>query len=109
MTLRIGTRGSPLALWQAHFVGNRLRALHAGLTVELVEIQTAGDQIRDVPLASFGGEGVFTKAIQDAFFGIVRGEVADRHGWLTPVPVASGGGAKASAEPAAAPMSARHR
>lgn len=65
-TLRIGTRGSPLALWQANYVADRLRLLHPGLAVELIEIQTAGDRIRDVPLVSLGGEGVFTKAIQDA-------------------------------------------
>jgi hydroxymethylbilane synthase len=65
-SLRIGTRGSPLALWQANHVADRLRTAHPGLTVELIEIQTTGDQVRDVPLASFGGEGVFTKAIQNA-------------------------------------------
>src|SRR5690348_13586198 len=64
--VRIGTRGSPLALWQAHFVADRLRSLHPGLVVELVEIQTTGDQVQGVSLASFGGEGVFTKAIQNA-------------------------------------------
>src|SRR5690242_2676154 len=66
MTLRIGTRGSPLALWQAHYVSDRLRTSVPGLVIELVEIQTEGDQVRDVPLAVLGGEGVFTKAIQDA-------------------------------------------
>ena len=66
MILRIGTRGSPLALWQAHFVAAQLRASHPGLVVELVEIQTIGDEIQTVPLASLGGEGVFTKAIQNA-------------------------------------------
>lgn len=65
-TLRIGTRGSPLALWQAHFVAGELRSRHPGLEVVLVEIQTTGDQIRDVPLTNLGGEGVFTKAIQDS-------------------------------------------
>jgi hydroxymethylbilane synthase len=64
--LRIGTRGSPLALWQAHFVADRLRAVAASRSVELVEIETAGDQERDVPLAQIGGEGLFTKAIQQA-------------------------------------------
>jgi hydroxymethylbilane synthase len=64
--LRIGTRGSPLALWQAHFVADRLHATNSSLSVELVEIQTVGDQVRDVPLAQIGGEGVFTKAIQQA-------------------------------------------
>lgn len=64
--LRIGTRGSPLALWQAHHVADRLRPLAAPRPVVLVEIQTAGDQVRDVPLARIGGEGVFTKEIQRA-------------------------------------------
>jgi hydroxymethylbilane synthase len=65
MTLRIGTRGSPLALWQANHVAALLRAL-TDRPVELVEIQTAGDQVRDRPLAQIGGEGVFTKEIQRA-------------------------------------------
>jgi hydroxymethylbilane synthase len=64
--LRIGTRGSPLALWQARHVAERLRALDPARDVELVEIQTAGDTIRDAPLIKLGGEGLFTKAIQDA-------------------------------------------
>lgn len=62
VSLRIGTRGSRLALWQAHFVADALRP-HP---VELVEIQTAGDRVRDVPLAQVGGIGVFTKEIQRA-------------------------------------------
>lgn len=64
--VRIGTRGSPLALWQANHVADRLRQHHPGLAVELVEIQTTGDRVQGVPLSSFGGEGVFTKAIQNA-------------------------------------------
>jgi hydroxymethylbilane synthase len=64
--LRIGTRGSRLALWQAEHVAALLRPLAATRPVELVEIQTAGDQVRDVPLAQIGGEGVFTKEIQRA-------------------------------------------
>ena len=64
--VRIGTRGSRLALWQANYVADRLRPLAAPRPVELVEIQTAGDQVRDVPLAQLGGEGVFTKEIQRA-------------------------------------------
>jgi hydroxymethylbilane synthase len=64
--LRLGTRGSPLALWQAHFVADRLRPLAAPRPVVLVEIQTAGDQVRDVPLTQIGGDGVFTKEIQRA-------------------------------------------
>jgi hydroxymethylbilane synthase len=64
--LRIGTRGSPLALWQANHVAGLLRTVAPGRSIELVEIQTAGDQVRHVPLAEIGGEGVFTKAIQQA-------------------------------------------
>jgi hydroxymethylbilane synthase len=62
---RIGTRGSPLALWQANYVADRLRSL-GPRPVELVKIQTSGDEIRDKPLAQIGGEGVFTKEIQRA-------------------------------------------
>ena len=64
--LRIGTRGSRLALWQANYVADRLRPLAGARAVELVEIVTAGDQVRDVPLPQIGGEGVFTKEIQRA-------------------------------------------
>jgi hydroxymethylbilane synthase len=64
--LRIGTRGSPLALWQAHHVTDLLRAALPDLAVELVEIQTLGDQVQGVPLVQLGGEGAFTKAIQQA-------------------------------------------
>ena len=64
--LRIGTRGSPLALWQANFVADRLRSVAALRPVELVEIQTEGDVYRDAALVRIGGEGVFTKEIQRA-------------------------------------------
>jgi hydroxymethylbilane synthase len=66
MIVRIGTRGSPLALWQANHVADRLRRVESGLHVELVEIQTTGDQVLDAPLAQIGGQGVFTKEIQRA-------------------------------------------
>jgi hydroxymethylbilane synthase len=64
--VRIGTRGSPLARWQADWVAGRLRALHPGLVVELVEIKTQGDRDRNSPLAAIGGQGLFTKEIQRA-------------------------------------------
>jgi hydroxymethylbilane synthase len=64
--LRIGTRGSPLALWQARHVADLLRPLAAPRPVELIEIETAGDRIRDVALTQIGGDGVFTKEIQRA-------------------------------------------
>jgi hydroxymethylbilane synthase len=68
MIVRIGTRGSPLALWQANHIADRLRQVEPGVRVELVEIQTTGDQVRDAPLAQIGGQGVFTKEIQRALF-----------------------------------------
>jgi hydroxymethylbilane synthase len=66
MIVRIGTRGSPLALWQANHVAQRLRSLDPALRIELVEIQTTGDRDRDSSLAQIGGQGVFTKEIQRA-------------------------------------------
>src|SRR5207302_5454573 len=67
--LRIGTRGSPLALWQANHVAGRLRPLAGPRPVELVEVQTAGDVYRDAALSRIGGEGLFTKEIQRALLG----------------------------------------
>ncbi len=70
-TLRIGTRGSPLALAQAEEVRDRLAAAH-GLgpqAVEIVVISTAGDRIRVKPLRAFGGKGLFTKEIEAALAG----------------------------------------
>jgi hydroxymethylbilane synthase len=65
-SLRIGTRGSRLALWQANFVADLLRPLAGSRAVEIIEIQTLGDQARDRPLTEISGEGVFTKEIQRA-------------------------------------------
>lgn len=64
--LRIGTRGSALALWQAGWVKSRLEALRPGLTAEIVVIKTTGDKILDVPLARIGGKGLFLKEIEEA-------------------------------------------
>ena len=66
--LRIGTRGSPLALVQARAVRARLAAaLGAGEdAIELVVIKTSGDRIQDRPLADVGGKGLFTKEIEEA-------------------------------------------
>lgn len=70
--LRIGTRGSSLALWQAEHVADRLRAAHEGLQIELRVIKTKGDKIQDVPLAKVGGKGLFVKEIEEA---LLREEV----------------------------------
>lgn len=63
-TVRIATRKSPLALWQAEHVREALRALHPGLNVELVGMTTKGDRILDTPLAKVGGKGLFVKELE---------------------------------------------
>lgn len=65
-SLRIATRKSPLALWQAEHVKARLQSLHAGLQVELVTFTTQGDKILDTPLAKIGGKGLFVKELEVA-------------------------------------------
>ena len=65
-TLRIATRKSPLALWQANFVKDRLEALYPDLRVELVPMSTQGDKILDTPLAKVGGKGLFVKELETA-------------------------------------------
>ncbi|RTZ20532.1 hydroxymethylbilane synthase [Vibrio penaeicida] len=64
--IRIATRKSPLALWQAHFVKDSLQAAHPGLDVELVTMVTKGDIILDTPLAKVGGKGLFVKELEVA-------------------------------------------
>jgi hydroxymethylbilane synthase len=62
--IRIATRKSPLALWQAEHVRDRLLALHPGLQVELLKMSTQGDRILDSPLAKIGGKGLFVKELE---------------------------------------------
>jgi hydroxymethylbilane synthase len=64
--LRIGTRGSQLALFQANWVRERLVQAHPRLQVTLVKIKTTGDQIQDAPLAKIGGKGLFVKQIEES-------------------------------------------
>ncbi|WP_428773584.1 hydroxymethylbilane synthase [Vibrio sp.] len=64
--IRIATRKSPLALWQAHYVKDALQAAHPGLDVELVTMVTKGDVILDTPLAKVGGKGLFVKELEVA-------------------------------------------
>jgi hydroxymethylbilane synthase len=72
MNLRIGTRGSALALWQAHHIRDRLLALRGRdgaprvASVEIVVIRTTGDRIQSVPLSEVGGKGLFTKELEEA-------------------------------------------
>jgi hydroxymethylbilane synthase len=64
--LRIGTRGSQLALYQANWVRSELLRNHPDLAVTLVKIKTTGDKIQDAPLAKIGGKGLFVKEIEEA-------------------------------------------
>jgi hydroxymethylbilane synthase len=64
--IRIGTRGSALALWQAEWVKSELEKKYPGLAVTLTKIKTTGDKILDVPLAKVGGKGLFVKEIEEA-------------------------------------------
>lgn len=65
-TLRIATRNSPLALWQAEDVKARVEALDSGVSVELLKMTTKGDQLLDSPLAKIGGKGLFVKELETA-------------------------------------------
>ena len=69
--IRIATRESLLALWQAEYVATALKNAHPGLEVELVKMKSKGDKILDVPLAKVGGKGLFTKELED---GMLNGE-----------------------------------
>jgi hydroxymethylbilane synthase len=69
--LRIATRKSPLALWQAEHVQARLQAMHPGLQVELVTMSTRGDRILDSPLSKIGGKGLFVKELEQ---GMLEGD-----------------------------------
>jgi len=64
--IRIATRGSPLALWQAEHVAARLQALYPHLQVSLLTMKTRGDKLLDAPLAKVGGKGLFVKELEHA-------------------------------------------
>ena len=63
MKIRIGTRGSKLALWQAYHVADTLKA--AGIDTEIITIETKGDKILNVSIAKIGSKGVFTAEIEE--------------------------------------------
>jgi hydroxymethylbilane synthase len=65
-TIKIGTRGSPLALRQSTWVKEALSRHYPGLEIEMVPIKTTGDKIPEVPLAALGGKGLFVKEIEEA-------------------------------------------
>ena len=62
--VKIGTRSSRLALWQAQFVASELKKFFPTLEIELIKVRTAGDKILDAPLAKIGGKGLFTKELE---------------------------------------------
>jgi len=70
--LIIGTRGSELAMWQTNFVRAKLEGIFPGLTLVVKIIQTTGDKLLDVPLASIGDKGLFTRQIESA---LLNGEI----------------------------------
>ncbi len=66
MNIRIGTRGSKLALTQSEWIKEQLETHHAGIRVDLIKIKTTGDKILDTPLSKIGGKGLFVKEIEEA-------------------------------------------
>jgi len=66
MDIRIGTRGSKLALRQSEWIKKQLEMRHSGIRVDLVKIKTTGDKILDTPLSKIGGKGLFVKEIEEA-------------------------------------------
>lgn len=69
-TIRIATRKSPLALWQANFVAAKLKHLYPAINTELIQMVTRGDKILDAPLAKVGGKGLFVKELEQ---GMIEG------------------------------------
>lgn len=65
-SIKIGTRGSKLALWQANWVKSAIISINPSIPVDLIIIKTKGDKILDVPLAMVGGKGLFVKEIEEA-------------------------------------------
>src|SRR3954471_17260127 len=87
-TLRLGTRGSMLARTQSGWVARELEARNPGLRVELVTVQTSGDQITDRPLHAFGGKGLFTKELEQVLLaGNVDFAVPSYKGVPVPMPL----------------------
>lgn len=70
--LRIGTRSSQLALWQANWVKTELESRYTGMEITLVKIRTLGDRVLDAPLSRVGGKGLFVKEIEEA---MLRGDI----------------------------------
>lgn len=84
-TIRIATRKSPLAVWQAEHAAACLKAIHPDLIVEIVGMTTKGDKMLDAPLAKVGGKGLFVKELEQ---GLLEGSVDIAVHSLKDVPVA---------------------
>ncbi len=84
-TIRIATRKSPLAMWQAEHVAAELKKAHPGLEVELLGMSTQGDKILDTPLAKIGGKGLFVKELEQ---GMLEGQADIAVHSMKDVPVA---------------------
>ncbi len=100
-TVRIGTRGSALALWQTRYIAHRLTALVPSLAVEVVEILSTGDQVIDVPLTEVEGTGFFTATLERA---LVEGRVDVAVHSYKDLPVESTGGLVVAAIPERGPV-----
>ena len=70
--LKIGTRGSRLALRQAHLISERIKSKHPAVEIEIITIKTKGDKLQDIALVKIGGKGVFVKEIEEA---LIRGDI----------------------------------
>ena len=99
--LRIGTRGSALALWQSRHVASLLRRHLPGLDVELVEITSLGDRVTDVPLSHVEGTGFFTASIEQA---LINGDVDIAVHSFKDLPVESTPGLVVAAVPPRGPV-----
>ncbi len=100
-TIRIATRTSPLALWQANHVRDRILERVEGCSVELVDVSTIGDRDRATALASMGGQGVFTKEVQNA---VLSGKADLAVHSLKDLPTDSTAGLKLAGIPERAPV-----
>jgi len=70
--LKIGTRGSRLALRQAYLIAERIKSKHPAVEIEIITIKTKGDKLQDIALVKIGGKGVFVKEIEEA---LIRGDI----------------------------------
>ena len=66
MVIKIGTRGSKLAIVQSMWIKKQIESMHKDISIELVKIKTKGDKILDSPLSKIGGKGLFVKEIENA-------------------------------------------